>query len=116
MKHNVLSSNGGFAFRIAFDEAYAKFSPGVQLEFENIRRVCGDPRIAWFDSCAAPRHLMANRIWSERRMIRRTLFSDGSRLGDFVVSLLPLLRWIKKQVRPKPIPSHFQVSTRELNS
>jgi hypothetical protein len=112
MKHNLLSGNGSFAFKIAYDESFAKYSPGVLLELENIRRVCDDSRIQWMDSCASPRHVMANRIWSERRMIRRTLFSVGSRLGDLWVSLLPPLRWVKRQVRPEETASHFQISTR----
>jgi hypothetical protein len=112
MKHNVLTVGGGFAFRIAYDESYAKYSPGVLLELENVRRVCDDTRIQWMDSCADPRHVMANRLWKERRMIRRTLFSNGSWLGDLLVSTLPFLRWIRKQIKPQVLPAHFQISTR----
>jgi hypothetical protein len=97
MKHNLLAADGGFAFRIAYDERFSKYSPGVLLELENIRRICVDKKTSWLDSCAAPRHVMANRIWSERRMIRRTLFSNGSRIGDFWISIFPLLRWAKKR-------------------
>ena len=99
MKHNLLSGDGGFTFKIAFDERYSKYSPGLLLELENIRLAFQDPRIRWLDSCALARHPMANRIWSERRMISRTLFSNGSRWGDFRISLLPLLRWMNRQVR-----------------
>ena len=111
MKHNLLSGEGGFTFKIAYDETFSKYSPGLLLELENIRVFCNDRAVKWLDSCAHPRHVMANRIWRERRMIRRTLFSDGSRFGDFLVSVLPLLRWIKKQVRPGEIPPHYRIST-----
>ncbi len=116
MKHNVLSGNGGFAFSIAYDDEYRKFSPGVLLEFDNIRRVCGSAAIDWLDSCAVPRHAMAKRVRSERRVIRRTLFSNGSRLGVFFISALPLLRWIRKQVRPQAAGAHLQVSTTQSKS
>lgn len=111
MKHNLLSGDGSFAFRIAHDESYAKYSPGVLLELENIRRVCLDPRTRWMDSCAVPRHVMANRIWSERRMIRRTLFSNGSAFGDLLVAIFPLLRWVKKRFRPSAQAPYLEVST-----
>jgi CelD/BcsL family acetyltransferase involved in cellulose biosynthesis len=111
MKYNLLSGQGGYTFKIAYDEAFSKYSPGVLLELENIRVVCNNREIKWLDSCAHPRHVMANRIWRERRMIRRTLYSDNSRIGDLFVSSLPLLRWVKKQVRPGNVPSHFKIST-----
>jgi hypothetical protein len=112
MKHNILSGEGGFSIKIAYDEEFAKYSPGVLLELENIRRVCNDSRIKWVDSCASPRHVMANRVWRERLMIRRTLFSNNSHLGDFWISVLPLLRWIKKQVTNEEVPAQFRISTK----
>ena len=113
MKYNLLSRPGSFAFKITFDEDYAKYSPGVQLELENIRHTFGCPDREWMDSCATPRHPMANRLWKGRRMIRRTLFSVGSRKGDFVVSTLPLLRWAHHQIWPQRTGKYFQISTRQ---
>ena len=39
LKCNFLAGQGSFAFKIAYDEAYARYSPGVLLELENIRRL-----------------------------------------------------------------------------
>jgi CelD/BcsL family acetyltransferase involved in cellulose biosynthesis len=111
MKHNLLSGEGGFTFKIAYDETFAKYSPGVLLELENIRAICDGGQAKWLDSCAHPRHVMANRIWRERRMIRQTLLSNSSRAGDFLISVMPLLRWVKKQVWPGQIPHYFRSST-----
>ena len=61
---------GAFSFKIAFDEAFARFSPGVLLEIENLA-VLADPEIAWTDSCAAPDHPMIDGLWTERREIVR---------------------------------------------
>jgi hypothetical protein len=58
---------------------------------------------------------MANHIWRERRMLRRTLFSDGSRCGDFSMALIPLLRWIRQQVKLQPEEDYLQVSTKVMN-
>jgi CelD/BcsL family acetyltransferase involved in cellulose biosynthesis len=112
MKHNLLAGNGGFAFRIAFDERYSKYSPGVLLELENIRLVSRQNRIQWLDSCTKPRHVMADRIWGERRMIRRTLFSDGSRQGDLWIASLPLLRWVHNQFGAGEEVDYLKISTK----
>ena len=65
---NFLSPPGGFSFKTAFDEDYARFSPGVLLQQANLD-LLGDPAIAWVDSCAAPGHPMIDRVWRERRTL-----------------------------------------------
>ena len=65
---NFISPPGAFSFKTAFDEDYARFSPGVLLQRENLD-LLGDPRIAWTDSCAAPDHPMIDSVWRERRAL-----------------------------------------------
>ena len=56
--------------KIAYDEAYARFSPGVLLELDNLDLLArGD--IDWMDSCAAENHPMIDSLWGERRTIVR---------------------------------------------
>lgn len=63
---NFLCPPGGFSFKTAFDEDYARFSPGVLLQQANLD-ILDDPRIDWVDSCAAPGHPMIDSVWRERR-------------------------------------------------
>jgi CelD/BcsL family acetyltransferase involved in cellulose biosynthesis len=112
MRHTLLAGCGSYAFRTGYDEHYAKYSPGLLLELETMRRIAAHPEVHWMDSCAAPRHPLLTRIWRERRMIRRSLFSAGSISADLLVSALPLLRWIGKFLRPRAIPDYLQVSTK----
>jgi hypothetical protein len=101
MKCNFLTGNGSFAFKIAFDERYSRYSPGVLLELENMRRVSAMPFVEWMDSCAVSKHFMINRLWKDRRSIETILLSTGKRPADFLVSALPILRWFKrKMARP----------------
>ncbi|WP_428627943.1 GNAT family N-acetyltransferase [Sphingopyxis sp.] len=65
---NFLAAPGGFSFKTAFDEDYARFSPGVLLQQANLD-LLDDPRIAWVDSCAAPGHPMIDSVWRERRAL-----------------------------------------------
>jgi CelD/BcsL family acetyltransferase involved in cellulose biosynthesis len=67
---NFLSPPGSFSFKTVFDEAYARFSPGVLIQRENLE-ILRDPRIAWMDSCAAADHPMIDSLWTERRAIVR---------------------------------------------
>ena len=65
---NFLCPPGAFSFKTAFDEGYARFSPGVLLQQENLD-LLDDDRIAWADSCAAPGHPMIDSVWRERRAL-----------------------------------------------
>lgn len=67
---NFLTPPGSFSFKIAFDEAFARFSPGVLIELENLR-VLEHPDIAWMDSCAVEDHPMIDSLWSGRRSLVR---------------------------------------------
>ncbi|HYD11986.1 MAG TPA: GNAT family N-acetyltransferase [Allosphingosinicella sp.] len=67
---NFLTPPGSFSFKTVFDEAWARFSPGVLIQLENLK-ILGDPRIAWMDSCAAEDHPMIDSLWTERRAIVR---------------------------------------------
>lgn len=92
LKCNFLAGDGGFAFKIAFDERYAGFSPGFLLEIENVRRL-HQRRLCWMDSCAEAQHAMVNRLWPDRRSMATVLFATGRAPGNLLVSLMPLLKW-----------------------
>lgn len=67
---NLLGAPGSFSFKTCFDEDYARFSPGVLLQIENLD-VLNQPEIAWMDSCAVDDHPMIDSLWTERRRIVR---------------------------------------------
>jgi CelD/BcsL family acetyltransferase involved in cellulose biosynthesis len=61
------ATQGAFALKIAYNEDYAQYSPGVLLELENIYSVLDKTYLGWMDSCAVPNHPMINHLWAERR-------------------------------------------------
>ncbi|MCI0739552.1 MAG: GNAT family N-acetyltransferase [Gemmataceae bacterium] len=99
LKCNFLVPPGAFAFKIAFDEAYARYSPGVQLELDNIENVHRSTDIQWMDSCATAQHFMINRLWRERRAIQSVLLSTGRATYDLVVGAMPLARIVRNLCR-----------------
>jgi CelD/BcsL family acetyltransferase involved in cellulose biosynthesis len=100
LKLNLFAGDGAFAFKITFDEQFAKFSPGVQLELENIERAHQLPRLRWMDSCAAPNRFMINHLWPDRREMQTLFFSPGSRIGSLVVSMVPVLHFLRRLRKP----------------
>jgi CelD/BcsL family acetyltransferase involved in cellulose biosynthesis len=93
LKWNLLSGEGAFAFKISFDESFARFSPGVQLELDNVERAHHLPRLRWMDSCAAPNRFMINHLWPDRREMQTLFIGTGSTLGALLVAMVPLIHF-----------------------
>jgi len=55
-----------WTWKIAYDEAFARFSPGVQLMMDLTESLLPDASLARVDSCAAPEHPMIDHLWRER--------------------------------------------------
>ena len=99
MKCSFRANQGSFAFKIAYDEAFARFSPGVLLELENIRYVLDHTELKWMDSCADPNHPMINHLWRERKIISSFLIGTGSPMS---VVFGYMLLWLSK-FRPRRV-------------
>jgi CelD/BcsL family acetyltransferase involved in cellulose biosynthesis len=64
-----------WCWKIAYDETFARFSPGVQLLLDATQALLDDPNVARADSCATAGHPMIDHVWRERlgladRMLR----------------------------------------------
>ncbi len=75
---------GAFSYKTAFDERFARFSPGVLLQLENLD-LLNRNGLDWCDSCAAADHPMIDSLWTERRAIGRVSIAIGgaARRGAF---------------------------------
>lgn len=102
---DFLAPPGLFAFKIAFDEQYAKYSPGVLLILEYLRRrdALRARGVEWMDACAAPDNRLINRLWLERKPLCTFLISSGAPLADAWVRLYPhakrLKGWLARRQR-----------------
>jgi hypothetical protein len=112
MKCNFVGRDGAWSFKIGFEEKYAKFSPGVLLELENIRCAFDersassltDTRFPWMDSCAKPGHPMIDHLWRSSRTIATRVMATRGWRGKALVTWLPVLLKLKRQLqgrRPK---------------
>jgi CelD/BcsL family acetyltransferase involved in cellulose biosynthesis len=76
MLSTFLTPPGAFGFKTAFDEDYARFSPGFLLEREFLTALQRFG-ISWCDSCATANHSVMDRIWCERRSLGRVSIAIG---------------------------------------
>ena len=69
------SGDAAWGWKVAYDEAYAHYSPGVLAVTELTKAVLADPAITQADSCATSADTMALQLWSERLTMADYLFS-----------------------------------------
>jgi hypothetical protein len=102
MKCNFVGSAGAWSFKIGFEESYAKYSPGVLLELENIRSSFDERNAVsfpWMDSCAKPDHPMIDHLWRSGRTIETRVLAAGAWRGKQLVTWLPVLLKLKRQLQ-----------------
>jgi CelD/BcsL family acetyltransferase involved in cellulose biosynthesis len=77
MLANFITVPGAYSYKTAYDEAYARFSPGMLLQLENLA-LLERPEVQWADSCAAEGHPMIERLWrGQRRMVSINIAIGG---------------------------------------
>ena len=76
MLASFVTPPGAYSFKTAFDEDYARFSPGVLLQCENLAML-DRAEVDWTDSCAVQDHAMIDHIWRERRPVLRHSIAIG---------------------------------------
>jgi CelD/BcsL family acetyltransferase involved in cellulose biosynthesis len=79
------SGDAAWAWKIAYDEAYARQSPGVQLMLALTESLLADPNIARGDSCAPADYPMIDQLWRERLPLADQLI--GVRQGGLTFAL-----------------------------
>ncbi|MGE0005962.1 MAG: GNAT family N-acetyltransferase [Parvibaculaceae bacterium] len=66
MMSGLVKGDQGWLGKIAYDEAFARYSPGVMLVLDATERLIERERLAFVDSCAIPDHPMIGNIWRDR--------------------------------------------------
>jgi CelD/BcsL family acetyltransferase involved in cellulose biosynthesis len=62
----LVSGNVAWSWKVAYDENFAAFSPGVQAFLDLTEALLADDRLACVDSCAVENHPMIDHLWRER--------------------------------------------------
>jgi len=75
------SGDTAWSWKIAYDEDFARYSPGVQTMLDLSQALLDDATLKRVDSCATPDHPMIDHLWRERLP-----------LGDWMILLDPRAR------------------------
>jgi CelD/BcsL family acetyltransferase involved in cellulose biosynthesis len=76
----LYSGDRAWFWKTAYDEDYARFSPGVQLALDLTEELGRDRGISLVDSCAVAGHPMIDHLWHERLAIADWMMPLGA--GD----------------------------------
>jgi len=90
-----------YFFKIAYDEAFAKMSPGVQLTLDITRAMCADEAIDSVDSTAIANHPMIDHIWRDRQPIADLMLptQDGVSGFKLLAALVDARRMLRDAAR-----------------
>ena len=94
----LVKGDQGWLGKIAYDEAFAKFSPGVMLVLDATERLIDGERLTLVDSCAIPDHPMINNIWRDRLALCDVMIK-GPGLSDTAFKLLLAAETGKRRLR-----------------
>lgn len=99
-------------WKIAYDEAAAKSSPGVQLTLDLTKDLLADASLARADSCATAGHPMIDHMWAERLTLTDLLIAPSSAaLNQFRFAqpletlrrrLVATAKTVRDRVKPDP--------------
>jgi O-antigen/teichoic acid export membrane protein/CelD/BcsL family acetyltransferase involved in cellulose biosynthesis len=80
----VIAGRRAFYIKTAYDEALARFSPGLLLTLDLTTYLLDDPEIDDADSIAVADHPMIDRIWTERFPVASVLVTTGPGRGALI--------------------------------
>jgi CelD/BcsL family acetyltransferase involved in cellulose biosynthesis len=75
------SGTTAWCWKIAYDERFSRFSPGVQLLLDVTQELLDDSSIVCADSCADENHPMIDHIWRERLVLADRMIRVGPEGG-----------------------------------
>ena len=94
----ILASPGSFAFKTAYDERHADFSPGVLAELDRIAAFHALEGVEWMDSFTGPDNKRLDAMWKDRLAMQTSALALN-RWGGLLLDALPVLRWAKRALK-----------------
>jgi CelD/BcsL family acetyltransferase involved in cellulose biosynthesis len=96
---SLLAGEGAYAFKTAYDEDYAAYSPGVLAEAVSLREFHDLPGVRWMDSYTDPQNPTLSRMWKDRRAMQSVAVGVGA-WGAFWLSVYSSLRGRAQRAEP----------------
>lgn len=98
---NLTGGQTIFCLKVAFDERWASFSPGIQLQVDIVKSFHERSTHTLMDSCADATNSMINRLWPDRRPIASYVLPRDGLVGQLARPPLLMARSLRhrKQMR-----------------
>jgi CelD/BcsL family acetyltransferase involved in cellulose biosynthesis len=112
MMSGLVKGSQGWLGKIAYDEAFAKYSPGVMLVLDATERLIDKERLALIDSCAIPHHLMINNIWRDRLALCDVMI-QGPGLSSALFHVLLKAETGRRQLRASAKALFYRITRRQ---
>ena len=100
---SLRAGRGAYVYKIAYDERYAKYSPGVLTELETIRHFETLAELEWMDSFTGPDNATFRALWKDRLSIRTLAFGLRAR-GRLALGALKALRYLRRKSGAAAMP------------
>jgi CelD/BcsL family acetyltransferase involved in cellulose biosynthesis len=84
----LVAGEGLFGFKRAYDEEFARWSPGALLDLDVLDWFHRSARLAWLDTCSAPEDGNASRAFGDRRPLS-TVAVPLSPVGNAAAAMVP---------------------------
>jgi hypothetical protein len=95
------SGPGLFLLVTVFDEAYARYAPGMLLQLEAVDRIHKETDAQWLDCCTYEGNDTMLRTYPDRRSVATLLVGLGGPVDRTCLAVsVPAWRFVWKQVRP----------------
>ncbi|MEO0880702.1 MAG: GNAT family N-acetyltransferase, partial [Pseudomonadota bacterium] len=75
------------AFKTAYDETYAAYSPGILVLMEATKFIMTLDGVSFLDSCAKPDHPVAGKLWPDHCEVSNLLIAGGDTLTPSLIRL-----------------------------
>jgi CelD/BcsL family acetyltransferase involved in cellulose biosynthesis len=107
----IVEGDRAWLGKIAYDEAYAKFSPGVLLILDATEAFFAARGITLVDSCAIPGHPMIDRIWRDRIAIADVMVAAAS-TGISKFALVTVAEKLRRNTRSMVRDLYYKITRR----
>jgi hypothetical protein len=94
---------GLFLLKVSYDEAFAKYTPGIQLHLKVLDRFDALPGLRWIDSCTYEDNQTMMRVYPGRRLVTSLVVAVGGAADRLLLRLVARgRRALGRQSAPPP--------------
>jgi len=104
----IVEGNEAWLGKIAYDEEFSKYSPGVLLILHATQQLFGEASLMLIDTCAVPGHPMIENIWRDRIEMANVMIAPKS-ISTSRFALAVSLEGLRRSLRAKLANAYYHL-------